>query len=161
MIDDVKGDWTLDSINGQSLADYAAANGTDESLLFVNWTINDDNTITTENAVSSGTLKMELKSNGFEVKDEKAADSLMSVEFDKDAGTLTYKVEAAGESSTCVMKKGTFTPSEAESDEAEESYDEESEDESYDEGSLDEGSYDEESYDEEGYEEEDYEEEAE
>ncbi|MBO4396334.1 MAG: hypothetical protein J5819_08315 [Eubacterium sp.] len=158
-IDDVKGDWTLDTINGQSLADYGAAAGLDENALYLNWTIKDDCTIDSTNASVSGTLKMELKGNGFEATED-ASGSKFSVEFDKDAGTLTYKVDQGGQVNTCVMKKGTFTPTAAEEPAADEgsSVDDGSTDET--EENLDEGSTDEEydeEYDEEGYEE-DYEE---
>lgn len=158
-IDEIKGDWTMDSINGQSMADYAAGAGLDVNMVYVNWTINDDNTITSTNVAGTGTIKMELKSNGFEATEE-ASGGKFSVEYDKDAGTLTYKVDQGGQVNTCVMKKGTFTPTAAEEPAADEgsSVDDGSTDET--EENLDEGSTDEEydeEYDEEGYEE-DYEE---
>ena len=158
-INDIKGEWTLDTINDQSLSDFAASLGSDENLLFVNWTINEDKTITTTNAVASGKLTMELKSNGFEASEE-GSENKFSVEYNKDAGTLTYKVEEGGTVNTCVMKKGTFTPTETEtaepageeeSEEAAESVEESEDEEEYLDDSED---YSEEDYEDEGADEE-------
>ena len=166
-INDIKGDWTLDTINDQSLSDFAASLGTDENLLFVNWTINEDKTVTTTNAVASGKLTMELKSNGFEASEE-GSENKFSVEYNKDAGTLTYKIEEGGTVNTCVMKKGTYTPTETEaaepegeeeSEEAAEEVEESEDEEEYLDDSEDEESSDEE-YEDESTDEE-YEEEAE
>ena len=159
-IEDIKGDWTIDTINGMSLADYAASVGMDEDTCALNWTISDDKKLTTTNAVGSTTLDMELKSNGFEVMEN--GKLAFSVEFNKDAGTLTYSVDANGNKVTTVMKKGTYTPSNAsegeESGDAEEATDGDSEEaeeaddasegedaegeESEDDGSEDDGSED-------------------
>ena len=107
-IDDVKGDWTLDSIGGQSLADYAAANGVDASTLASNWTIKDDKTLTSTNMTGTSEFTMELKANGFELK-QKGQDAIFaSVVFDKNAGTLSYEQQdATGKTVKMVFKKGT------------------------------------------------------
>ena len=51
-IDEIKGDWTLDTIEGKSLADYASEPGVTEDLLYSNWTINDDKTVSSESRAS-------------------------------------------------------------------------------------------------------------
>ncbi len=159
-IDEIKGDWTLDTINDKSLSDYASELGMSEDMLFVNWTINDDKTITTTNLTGEGKISMELKSNGFEGKDDSGAE--FSVEYNKDAGTLTYKLDPGTGVMTCVMKKGTYTPSEAEEDTEEASEeDAEAADEESDEEYVDEESDEDLGEDEEYAEEEDYSEEEE
>ncbi len=107
-IDDVKGDWTIDTIGGQSLADYAAANGVDASTLVSNWTIKDDKTMTSTNITGTAEFTLELKSNGFELK-QKGQDAIFaSVLFDKNAGTLSYEQQdATGKTVKMVFKKGT------------------------------------------------------
>ncbi len=107
-IDDVKGDWTIDTIGGQSLADYAAANGVDASSLVSNWTIKDDKTMTSTNITGTSEFTLELKSNGFELK-QKGQDAIFaSVLFDKNAGTLSYdQQDASGKTIKMVFKKGT------------------------------------------------------
>ena len=135
-IDDIKGDWTVDTMNGKSLADYAAELGASEDMFYTNWTINEDNTLTSTNAVGQGTLKLELKSNGFEAKEE-ASGSVFSVEFNKDAGTLSYKLDPGNGEVTIVMKRGTYTPSAAE--EATEEATEEGTEEGVEEGTEESG----------------------
>ena len=160
-IDEIKGDWTLDTIDGKSLADYAAETGVTEDFLYSNWTINDDKTVSSSSALGEGKLSMELKSNGFEAKDD-ASGINFSVEYNKDAGTLTYKMDAGTGAMTYVMKKGTYTPSEAEEDTEEASEeDAEAADEESDEEYVDEESDEDLGEDEEYAEEEDYSEEEE
>ena len=156
-IDEIKGDWTVDTLNGQSLADYAASVGMDENSSFSNWTITADKKIEATNIAGTQTYNIELKSNGFEVMDGDKI--IFSVEYNKDAGTLTYTVEASGNKVTTVMKKGKFEPTQPaeESEEAtedseegsEEATEETEETEEGDEESGDEESGDEESGDEE------------
>ncbi|MCR4604580.1 MAG: hypothetical protein K5639_01110 [Eubacterium sp.] len=106
-IDDIKGDWTVDTINGQSLADYAASIGITEGQAVTNITINDDKTMTSTNAVTSEEFDIELKGNGFEVKQKGQSAVFMSVTYDKDKQTLSYKIkDASGNEVEYVMKKG-------------------------------------------------------
>ncbi|MEE3467639.1 MAG: hypothetical protein VZQ83_04295 [Eubacterium sp.] len=107
-MDDIKGDWTTDTMDGQALADYAAANGiADAGMLVSNWTIKDDKTLISENVTGTLEFDMELKSNGFELKQKGQSDIYCSVLFDKDAGTLSFDTkDANGGTVKCVMKKG-------------------------------------------------------
>ena len=107
-IDDIKGDWTADSINGQSVADYAASLGMGPEAAVTNWTIKDDNTLTSTNITGTLEFDMDLKSNGFELKQKGQSDIFASVAYDKDAGTLSFTMkDANGADIKYVMKKGT------------------------------------------------------
>ena len=162
-MDDIKGDWTVDTINGQSVADYAASLGLTPEQGVTNWTIKDDNTLTSTNITGTLEFDMELKSDGFELKQKGQSDVFCSVKYDKDAKTLTYAVkDASGATVTSVMKKGTGNLEAAPADDASEAeepaeddsevIDEEAED-SEDEAAEDEAAEDETAEDEE-YEEE-------
>ncbi len=162
-MDDIKGDWTTDTMDGQSLEDYAAANGiASPGTLVSNWTIKDDKTLVSENVTGTLEFDMELKSNGFELKQKGQKDIYCSVLFDKDAGTLSFDTtDASGKKIKLVMKKGkgdieaaapaTDDSSEAESDDSTEATDDS--DDSSDDSEATEG--DEESDDSEGEEVED------
>ena len=163
-IDDIKGDWTLDTIDGKPLSEIASGTGVDEGMLAVNWTIKEDKTITSTNATSSEEFTMELKSNGFEVKEKGKSEVFFSVEYDKSKQTLSYKLNMSGTEATYVMKKGTAEigassdaeesedaeaeePSEGDDEEVVDDETDESEDESLDDSSDEgdeEGDYDEE-----------------
>ena len=156
-IDDIKGDWTLDTIDGKSLDEIGSGSGVDPGLLVVNWTIKDEKTLVSTNATTTEEMAIELKSNGFEVKQQGKDEVFFSVTYDKDKQTLTYKLNMAGTESTYVMKKGTAEigptdAGDAEVDDDEESADDgsdaeaEGDDESVDDGSEegdDEGDFDE------------------
>ena len=107
-IDDIKGDWTADTINGQAVADYAASLGVPTEAAVTNWTIKDDKTLTSSNVTGNIEFDMDLKSNGFELKQKGQSDVFASVKYDKDAGTLTFSMKNSdGSTLTYVMKKGT------------------------------------------------------
>ena len=107
-MDDIKGDWTTDTMDGKSLEDYAAATGVGSAgMLVSNWTIKDDKTLVSENVSGTLELEMELKSNGFELKQKGQKDVYCSVLFDKDKGTLSFdQTDATGATIKIVMKKG-------------------------------------------------------
>ena len=107
-MDDIKGDWTTDTMDGKSLEDYAAATGVGSAgMLVSNWTIKDDKTLISENVSGTLELEMELKSNGFELKQKGQKDVFCSVLFDKDKGTLSFdQKDATGATIKIVMKKG-------------------------------------------------------
>ena len=163
-IDDIKGDWTADTINGQAVADYAASLGVPTEAAVTNWTIKDDKTLTSSNVTGTIEFDMDLKSNGFELKQKGQSDVFASVKYDKDAGTLTFAMKNSdGSTLTYVMKKGTGSidaaPAADDSATAEEPAEDDSEvvdeeaEDSEDEAAEDETAEDEESEDEE-YEEE-------
>lgn len=109
-MDEIKGDWTVDTINGQSVAEYAESIGLTEGQAVTNLTINEDKTMTSTNAVTSETYDMELKSDGFEVMEKGKSEVFMSVKYDKDAKTLSYRIkDANGTEVSYVFKKGTGT----------------------------------------------------
>ena len=163
-IDDIKGDWTADTINGQAVADYAASLGVPTEAAVTNWTIKDDKTLTSSNVTGTIEFDMDLKSNGFELKQKGQSDVFASVKYDKDAGTLTFAMKNSdGSTLTYVMKKGTgnieAAPAE-DTSEAEEPTEDDSEvaeeevDDSEDEATEDEAAEDETAEDEESEEEE-------
>lgn len=103
----VKGEWTLNTINGQSLADYAAGYGTTEAACAVNLTVNDKDVVIA-NINSSQTYSIQVKSNGFEIlnpSDNKTV--FMSVTYDASADTLSYSVSDGQTEQKFVFKKGT------------------------------------------------------
>ena len=106
-IDDIKGDWYTDSINGQSPADYAASLGVPVEAAATTWTIKDDKTLSSTNATGTLEFDMDLKSNGFELKQKGQSNVFASVEYDKDAGTLTFSASDASGTAKYIMKKGT------------------------------------------------------
>ena len=107
---DIVGDWTVDTVNGMSLADYAASLGLTEGQVVTNLTIRDDDTMVSESALSSDEFDIERKADGFEVKQKGKSEIFMSVKYDADAQTLTYSVEdGQGGTVTQVMKKGKGT----------------------------------------------------
>lgn len=162
-IDDIKGDWTVDTINGQSLADYAASIGVTEGQVVTNITIKDDKTMTSTNSIASEEFDIELKGDGFEVKQKGQSDVFMSVKYDKDAQTLSYTIKDAtsGTELNYVLKKGSATiepltaapaadasDDAAATDETEDEATDEATDETEDEASEDEAAGDEEVVDE-------------
>jgi hypothetical protein len=112
-MDDIKGDWTTDKMNGQTVAEYAASIGASEGQCVTNWTIKEDDTATVTSVGGSADYDIERKSDGFEVYEkgaEKKKENIQfSVSFNKDAGTLTYKVNLGGADNEIVLKKGTGT----------------------------------------------------
>lgn len=103
----VKGDWTLNTINGQSLEEYAAGYGTTAAACAVNMTVNDKDVVIA-NTASSQTYSIQVKSNGFEVlnpSDNKTV--FMSVTYDASAETLSYSLSDGQTEQKFVFKKGT------------------------------------------------------
>ena len=108
----VKGDWTLSTIGGKSLADAAAASGVAEQFLYTNYTITDKEiTMNGFNPDRSGnlttdTFTLKQRSNGVEgYKGDTLACSLI---YDDKANTLTMKIGADEASAVAyVFVKGT------------------------------------------------------
>ena len=107
---DVDGDWTTSTINGQSLEDWAASTGQTVGACTTNWTVKDGK-MTAVSALGNATMEVEYKSNGFEAKENGSI--AFSVAYNKDAQTLSYKVNVAGTEYDYVMKKGTGTVGDA------------------------------------------------
>ena len=89
--DDIKGDWTAKTINGMTIDEYAASLGVDPSQATVNVNITED----------------ERRSDGIEVKMEGKDEIYMSMAYDKDKKTLTYKLDLGnGQTMEVVLEKG-------------------------------------------------------
>ena len=101
---DVDGDWTLDKVNGQALADWAAANNMELGNASMNMNVKDGKATVT-NFAGTTNYDVEYKSNGFEVKQD--GNILFSVSYNKDAQTLSYKFNMNGTEFDYEMKKGT------------------------------------------------------
>ena len=103
----VKGDWTLSTINGIGIEEYAANLGLDTYLAVVNVTVTDTE-YKTASALGAATLPIVVKADGFEVLVEEGGDVMMSVAYDAEKDTLSYKVMAADNSElTYVLVRGT------------------------------------------------------
>lgn len=102
----VKGDWTLDTIGGKTIAQLTEETGALPVQYAMNLTVT-DNSATFTNAASSATYSIQVKSNGFECCDDSKA-IIMSVTYDPAKDTLSYKMAGAdGNAVEYVMKKGT------------------------------------------------------
>ena len=105
----MKGDWIVSTINGKSVADFAAESGFVEAQAMKAVTITDDNaTVSTfdsstgEVATSSG--KITQKSDGVEADIQGITWSFKL----EDNGNLSYKVDANGTTYEYVLVKGTY-----------------------------------------------------
>ncbi len=101
---DVDGDWTLESINGTAVAEWAESQGMNLAAASLNANIKDGKATIT-NYAGSQTYDIEYKSNGVEVKQD--GNLQFSMEYNKDAQTLSYKVNINGTEFSYVLKKGT------------------------------------------------------
>lgn len=118
--DDIKGDWTATKIGGMTTEEYAAALGATVDMAGVNVTISEDDKITFINAAGEQTYDYERRSNGIEVKEEGKDEIYMSMTYDEEKKTLTYKVKIGTEELEYVLEKGTtdLTPQQAVTEEA-------------------------------------------
>lgn len=105
--DDIKGDWTAKTINGKTVDEYAASRGVDPSLATVNVNITEDDKLTITNANNETKYDYVRRSNGLEVKEEGKDEVYMTMLYDKDKKTLTYKVDLGnGQTEEYVLEKG-------------------------------------------------------
>jgi len=105
----MKGDWIVSTINGKSVADFAAENGAVEAQAMKAVNITDDNATVTSFDSSSGetasiTGKITKKSNGVEA-DMQGVTWPFKLE---DNGNLSYKIDANGTTLEYVLVKGTY-----------------------------------------------------
>ena len=91
--DDIKGDWTAKTINGMTIDEYAASLGVDPSQATVNVNITEDDKMTMVTANGETKFDYERRSDGIEVKMEGKDEIYMSMAYDKDKKTLTYKLD--------------------------------------------------------------------
>lgn len=105
--DDIKGDWTAKTINGMTIDEYVASLGVDPSQATVNVNITEDDTLTITSTNGSQKFDYERRSNGIELKEEGKDEIYMSMTYDKDKKTLTYKMDLGnGQTMEVVLEKG-------------------------------------------------------
>ena len=105
--DDIKGDWTAKTINGKTVDEYAASLSVDPSLVTVNVNITEDDKLTITNANNETKYDYVRRSNGIEVKEEGKDEVYMTMLYDEDKKTLTYKVDLGnGQTEEYVLEKG-------------------------------------------------------
>ena len=104
--DDIKGDWTAKTINGKTVDEYAASLSVDPSLVTVNVNITEDDKLTITNANNETKYDYVRRSNGLEVKEEGKDEVYMTMLYDEDKKTLTYKVDLGnGQMQEYVLEK--------------------------------------------------------
>lgn len=101
-ISKIEGEWTLSTIGGVSIEEYAEAIGASVTDCYVNWTVSDDNVLSINSVVSSS-FDISIKSNGFEIM--KDSSIVMSVVYKDD--TLTYSVDYGNGLVEHVLVRGT------------------------------------------------------
>lgn len=117
--DDIKGDWTPKTINGMTVDEYAASLSTDPSMVTVNVNITEDDKLTITNANNETKYDYVRRSNGLEVKEEGKDEVYMTMLYDEDKKTLTYKVDLGnGQMQEYVLEKGKadLTPAQTQTD---------------------------------------------
>lgn len=102
IVKDTLGDWCVDTVNGQPVAEYAAAAGVTEDMMQFNMKIEEDKI--TQTGMNGGQeFKPEFKSDGIELyKDGQHVGNLV---WDKDKKVLSLDVNGA----PYVFKKGAYT----------------------------------------------------
>lgn len=117
--DDIKGDWTAKTINGKTVDEYAASLSVDPSLVTVNVNITEDDKLTITNANNETKYDYQRRADGIEVKMEGKDEVYMTMLYDKDKKTLTYKVDLGnGQMMEFVLEKGKadLTPAQTQTD---------------------------------------------
>ncbi len=111
----VKGDWTLSTVNGKTVEEYAAELGVEPYMIVVNANVTDTQ-YTSRSANAVATYPISVKANGFEVLTAEGGDIMMSVKYNGADDTLSYKVDIDGTVYEYVLTKGTgdITPPAAE-----------------------------------------------
>ena len=105
--DDIKGDWTAKTINGKTVDEYAASLSVDPSLVTVNVNITEDDKLTITNANNETKYDYQRRADGIEVKEEGKDEVYMTMLYDEDKKTLTYKVDLGnGQKMEFVLEKG-------------------------------------------------------
>ena len=102
----VKGDWTLETADGKTVAELAESSGKDPASVTMNATVTDDS-FTLSSVTGTDTYKIQVKANGFECLDD-SKNVVMGVIYDSAKDTLTFQMaKPDGSAMECVMKKGT------------------------------------------------------
>ena len=104
---DITGDWTAKTINGKSIDEYAASLGCDPSQATVNVNITDNDKLTITSTNGSQKFDYERRSNGIELKEEGKDTVYMSMSYNKDDKTLSYKLDLGNNNiMEVVLEKG-------------------------------------------------------
>ena len=102
----VKGDWTLETAAGKTVAELAEGSGKDIASVTMNATVTDDS-FTLSSVTGSVTYKIQVRANGFECLDD-SKNVVMGVIYDSAKDTLTFQLKQAdGSVMDYVMKRGT------------------------------------------------------
>ena len=105
----IKGDWILSTINGKSVADFAAESGYPEAYAQKQYNFTDKQ-MSVSSIGASGTV--ETNSGDLTVKSNGVNATVNGIEFgflyDDKADTLTYNVTIGSDSYEYVLKKGTY-----------------------------------------------------
>lgn len=107
----VKGEWTLSTVNGKAIDEYASqleANGIPTFTAFINYEITDKKfkaiSLDGSGNEQSSEYDIKVKSNGFECMTGDTI--LMSVLYDDKASTLSYKVKVGDQELEYKLVKG-------------------------------------------------------
>ena len=102
----VKGDWTLETAAGKTVAELAEGSGKDPASVTMNATVTDDS-FTLSSVTGSETYKIQVRANGFECLDD-SKNVVIGVVYDSAKDTLTFQLKQAdGSVMDYVMKRGT------------------------------------------------------
>ena len=102
----VKGDWTLETADGKTVAELAEGSGKDPASVTMNATVTDDS-FTLSSVTGSETYKIQVRANGFECLDD-SKNVVIGVVYDSAKDTLTFQLKQAdGSVMDYVMKRGT------------------------------------------------------
>lgn len=106
--EDITGNWTMKSVNGKSIEEYAKTIGMETAMATSNFKITDDDKMVATSIAGSATYNYERKSNGIEVREQGKEEILMSMAYDAEAKTLTYKIDLGdGNAMDVVLVRGT------------------------------------------------------
>ena len=89
---DLSGDWTVETIDGKSPADYAAELDVPEVAVITNYTITESNFIMTDYA-GYITLNIEPRTNGFECTEPEKNQIVLSVLYDSWNDILKFRMD--------------------------------------------------------------------
>ncbi len=103
---DLSGDWTVETIDGKSPADYAAELDVPEVAVITNYTITESNFIMTDYA-GYITLNIEPRTNGFECTEPEKNQIVLSVLYDSWNDILKFRMDNGyGSLTTFTAKRG-------------------------------------------------------
>ncbi len=100
----VTGSWTLSTIDGKTVGEYAGALSVDVSQAAVNVTVTETE-YTTSNINETATYPIKATGNGFEVLKSEGGEKIMTVMFDSKADTLAYSVSVDGTVSEYILTR--------------------------------------------------------